>query len=264
MPKHRFTIAERYAVWLHHQRRCWLCEVPLRLAEVTVDHVIPESLAERPAQLAALLEDHDLPADFRINGFENWLPAHAHCNTAKSTRVFRMVPAHQPIFDRLIRTSAAAQRTADAVRRNVSKDKLLAKIAAAIDLDAISLTDLTEFLALFGVESRATSQGSAHAAPFVKLDNGYWLRTDEIAAEGTCACERAACVGKDRKVYCYFSRHLPAWVIGKRLYHRCYDEMVPCTRCEFTHKRGHIGKEGVCAKPYSNQEYLVDTRAAQR
>jgi hypothetical protein len=261
MPKYRFTIAERYSVWLHHERRCWLCEEPLRLAEVTIDHVIPESFLGKPVELAALLKDHDLPENFRINGFENWLPAHAHCNTAKSARVFRMVPAHQLLFDRLIRTSGAAQRTAEAVRRNVSKDKLLAKVASAIDRDAISLTDLTEFLALFGFESRAMSQVGARAAPFVKLDNGYWLRTDEIAAEGPCACERAACVDKNRKVYCYFSRHLSAWVIGKRLYHRCYDEMVQCPRCSAIHPRGHIGRAGRCAKPYSDQAHLVDTRA---
>ncbi len=261
MLKQRFTHAERYSVWMHNERRCWLCEIPLRLAEVTVDHVIPESLENTPDRLLALLTEYDLPHGFRINGFENWLPAHAHCNADKSARVFKMVPAYRPIFDRLIRIAPAAQRTADAVKRNVAKDKLLVKVATAIDGHELSLTDLTDFLRFFGVATLPIGQQPSENSSFFQLDNGYWLRREEIVAEGLCSCEREACVGQDKKVYCYFSGLLSAWVVGRHLYQRCYDEMIQCPRCSARHRRGYIGRAGSCANPYSDQEHQVDTRA---
>lgn len=149
MPKYRFSPAQRYAIWLHHEQRCWFCEEPLRLADVTVDHVIPESMQDAPEQLSSLLVDYDLPVSFQINGYENWLPTHSRCNSEKSSRVFKMVPAYRPLFDHLIRTAAAVGRTAAAVKRNVTKDKIFAKLATAIDEGDLSLTDLSDFLKLF-------------------------------------------------------------------------------------------------------------------
>jgi hypothetical protein len=263
MPKKKFSHAERYSVWLHNQRRCWWCEVPLRLAEVTVDHVIPEFLEETPEKLSKLLSEYDLPKDFQVNGFENWLPAHSHCNSEKSTRVFKLVPAYRPVFSHLIRTSAKAKRTADAVKRNVVKDKLLVKLATAIDENEVSLTDLTDFLDLFGVQSNVPTSQLAQGSSCFKLDNGYWLRREDIAAEGFCDCERSTCVGQDEKVYCYFPSHLSSWVIGRRLYHRCYDEIIQCPRCSATHRRGYVGRAGSCARPYSDQEHQVDTQGSE-
>jgi hypothetical protein len=40
MSKHSFSASERYAVWLHHEKRCWLCEEPLRLLETTIEHYL--------------------------------------------------------------------------------------------------------------------------------------------------------------------------------------------------------------------------------
>jgi len=174
-----------------------------------------------------------------------------------------MVPAYRPVFSHLIRTAAKAKRTADAVKRDVAKDKLLVKLATAIDENEMSLTDLTDFLDLFGVESHASTGQLPKGPVYFRLDNGYWIRRNEIATEGLCNCERATCVEQDEKVYCYFPSHLSPWVIGRRLYHRCYDELVQCPRCSTTHKRGYIGRAGSCASPYSDQEHQVDTQGTE-
>jgi hypothetical protein len=100
-------------------------------------------------------------------------------------------------------------------------------------------------------------KGLYGATPFV-FDDGSSALPEEIAEEGPCQCERLACVDRTQKVYCRWTRDLPAWVIRKRLYRRCYDEFVVCPRCRQTHKRGHIGRLGNCGTPYVDQEGQSD------
>lgn len=56
-----------------------------------VDHVIPESLIGKP-ELESVITQFNLPSDFDVNGFENWLPACAPCNRRKSDVVFKPSP----------------------------------------------------------------------------------------------------------------------------------------------------------------------------
>jgi hypothetical protein len=93
--------------------------------------------------------------------------------------------------------------------------------------------------------------------PFL-FDDGSAALPEEIAAEGPCQCERLACVDRPQKVYCRWTRDLPDWVIRKRLYRRCYDELIVCPRCGRNHKRGHVGRLGDCGKPYVDQDGQSD------
>jgi len=86
----------------------------------------------------------------------------------------------------------------------------------------------------------------------IPLDTGAVVLPADVVAEGLCSCERDACVDADRKVYCCWVRGLSRWVLTKRLYYRCYDELIRCPRCKRKHKRGHIGRKGTCARPYTH------------
>jgi hypothetical protein len=108
--KYSFSHAERYAVWLNHDKRCWLCNEPLRLIETTIDHVIPECLLVDDEHFRQIIDAYDLPLTFSINGFENWLPCHAHCNQRKSNTTFVFVPAYKIILDRLVRDAKKVAR----------------------------------------------------------------------------------------------------------------------------------------------------------
>lgn len=260
MSKFRFTAAQRYAIWLHHGQRCWRCREPLRLAETTVDHVIPESILNTPELLAKIVLENGLPSAFQVNGYENWLPAHSHCNREKSNRLLRMSSADMIVFETLIGKGHDVARTATAVHNNSRKDKLLAKIAHAIDAGSLSITDVSDFLTSFGFDSGTPEVDPTSEGRYLHLNNGYWVRRDSIADEGRCVCERAACVGEEDKVYCYFPSHLSAKVVRKRLFYRCYDEAIECPRCSEMHRRGYIGREGSCARPYTDQVNQVDTR----
>ncbi len=94
MARYKFSAAERYAVFTVHNEKCWLCGEPIGLLETEVDHVIPETLIGNAA-LATVLTGLGLQADFEINSFANWMPAHRRCNGEKSDTVFRSSPLIQ-------------------------------------------------------------------------------------------------------------------------------------------------------------------------
>ncbi len=87
----------------------------------------------------------------------------------------------------------------------------------------------------------------------IALDDGSVILPSRVIAQGFCSCERAACVDARAKLYCYWTKGLSRWVITKRLYRRCYDEVIRCPRCKRRHKRGHVGKRGNCLQPYVHQ-----------
>lgn len=107
MSRHNFANAERYAVFTVHRERCWLCNGPLSLNEVEVDHIIPERVEGHPT-LPEILRQLGRPADFQINSFENWMPAHGPCNRIKAGLVFEPSPMIQA------RLQFAAERAAKA------------------------------------------------------------------------------------------------------------------------------------------------------
>lgn len=92
----------------------------------------------------------------------------------------------------------------------------------------------------------------------LQLDSGIFVPVKDLVYEGPCACERQACVGHEKRIYCYFTKAQSRWVIRKKLYWRCYDEIVKCPRCFLQHPRGHIGKVNICLNPYLNQEEQLD------
>jgi hypothetical protein len=50
---------------------------------VEIDHIIPESLEQRPDQLSEALTSLGCPKDFNVNSFANWMPACRSCNGKK-------------------------------------------------------------------------------------------------------------------------------------------------------------------------------------
>lgn len=247
MNKHVFTNAERYAVWLHHEKRCWLCKEPLRLHDTTIDHYLPESLLDQPEQWARIQKTWELPKDFQINRFENWLPCHPLCNQTKGNSTFEYTPGHDLIVRRLLARSHAVRKTALSIGANTDKDKVIAYIVTALDNGNVSLEDLQ----IFAQEPPTTSE-------MIRLDTGYWLHKRDVARECECQCDRPRCVDSAVKLHLYFSTGLSQWVIQAGLYWKCYDELVTCSRCGRLHKRGHVGAVDVCGRPFRDQVNQTD------
>lgn len=119
--KRRFSYAERYAIWLCNEKRCWWCKLPLRLPEVTVDHVIPDSLQDNDAERENIFVEYGLSKNFSINSYENWLPCHNGCNQSKSTKPPAFVPGNKAILDGLKQRAYQTECTARSVLENVAK-----------------------------------------------------------------------------------------------------------------------------------------------
>lgn len=240
--KRKFTYAQRYAIWKSNEGRCGLCPEPLRLFETTVDHFFPESLLKDRTRREAALLGWGLPLPFNIDDYENWHPAHGTCNSKKRTKlpVYSISAAEvlQQIRERAPQTAKEASRIA----ANAGKDRVLASLFTAVEQGKLSLLDLQE---LIDTISRNSADAGFPAYGRL-LDQGQWVRDEDVAAEGLCTCERASCVDADRKVYCWWTRDLSEWVLTQRLHRKCYDEVISCARCGAQHVRGHTGWSVVC------------------
>ena len=231
--------------------------MPLRLHETTIDHVLPESLLDDDDQLQKVLAEYGLPKDFKINGYENWLPCHAGCNEEKGNTILEYVPGNKTIIDRLRLRAHNVERTALSVSSNINKDRVFNTIFSALERQVIGLRDLDAWISAFIYEPGKVGVPD----DYTLLDSGYLIRSEQIVREGLCCCERESRVGQSQKVYCYFQDKLSPWVIRKGLYFKCYDEVISCPRCSARHIRGHVGR-AVSAKNLTPTKIpkLIDRR----
>ena len=219
-----------------------------------MDHVLPELLLDDDEKRQTVITEYGLPKDFNINGYGNWLPCHNRCNQSKGKKTPVFVPGNKAILDRLQTRVRKAQSMALLVSSNVAKDTVFKTIFAALEQQTISVRDLDELVGAFADDPAKAGVPE----DFIILDSGYWVARDQIVREGICRCDRTTCVGRNDKVYCYFEASLSSWVVNTGLFWRCYDEIVSCPRCSEQHKRGHIGRQEICGRPYLNQESQRD------
>lgn len=149
MSIYKFSPAERAAIYSTHGERCYLCSKPLNLKTMEVDHVIPESLLKKPAELQVALNAFGLPPDFDLNSFANWLPACGPCNGKKNDLVFEPTPIVQVHLQRAIAKAAGAQvLAAETVseRRIASALNILERARDDGKLDDEVIETLSEFI----------------------------------------------------------------------------------------------------------------------
>lgn len=248
--KHRFTIPERFGVWVAHDRICSLCNEPVEYGDLEIDHYFPEHLQNSPEALALIISDFSLPDDFAINSFANWVPAHSRHNRDKSRIVPQWSPRQQHVVNNNIARAAAAARKAKKLQADASGGRTLAQVLAAITARALTLTDLLTLVDDLIVDpTRRDLPGGS-----VFLEDGRMFTGDEIVKTCVCQCDRNACVGRDRKMWCVFTTEQSDWVVRTGLFHACYDEEVRCSRCDAVHKRGYVGRRGSCAVPFSDDQ----------
>lgn len=256
MAKKIFTPYERFAIWNCHEKRCWLCTEPLSFSETTIDHFFAEDLIENNEKREQTFNEWGINEEtFQINGFENWLPSHAKCNQRKSIRVPNFIPGNSFILNNvLIPKANKVKKTFEKLLTKNKKDKTFLNLLNAIETAEISIEDVYDFL------KPISDDAALQIIPndLIILSGGYWINKKDIVSEGYCKCENEKCVGSDEKLYCYFRPELSNWTIQKGLYKQCYDELIECPRCRHLHKRGEIGKENICKRPFSNQDKQTD------
>lgn len=170
MSKYRFNYIQRFAVWKFHGSQCWWCGEPLQLQESTVDHVLPESLIDKPAELEKILAEYGLPSNFAINDYNNWVPCHDKCNKGKSAKVFKPVPMILAALENLIKNSPSVKKIEDQVKSNKKKGKIFGEFMSALESGVISKKEIVAALA----DSDLQSDEDIHI-----LAKEYNLRVDQ-------------------------------------------------------------------------------------
>lgn len=134
--KHKFTAAERFAVFNTYGDRCYLGGEKLTAVTFEVDHVIPETLLQDEAALGQVLKDFGLPDDFDLNDYGNWLPACRPCNGRKLKHVFRPTPIVQIELDRARSKAESARSRAHRAVKDAELGKAVATLAKYHELSA--------------------------------------------------------------------------------------------------------------------------------
>ncbi len=149
MSKHRFSYVERYALWKAYDGRCFYCEKPVDLRDMTVDHILPEWLSEHPAELRQLCQEYNIHENFpgfQINDFANWVPAHPlKCNVRKGDRIFpkRMTLLLLEDVQRRLRKVSQELETISQ-RRNISR--VLGSLSTAIEKKHLTVREVHKFV----------------------------------------------------------------------------------------------------------------------
>ena len=112
MSRYKFSPVERHAVYTVHGEKCYMCGRLLSVKIVEIDHVIPESLGDRPDELSKVLAELGRSPDFDLNSYENWMPACRTCNGDKHDMVWEPSLAVQRVLQKAKAKAAAAANLA--------------------------------------------------------------------------------------------------------------------------------------------------------
>ncbi|MFP5444329.1 MAG: hypothetical protein ACLGIY_12185 [Betaproteobacteria bacterium] len=94
MSTQKFSAAEREAIWLAHEKKCAYTRELLDVSNFHIDHVVAESLATDPVELAKVKSDLGLSEDFDIFGYGNLLPCRSGANLQKGSLVLDKAHTH--------------------------------------------------------------------------------------------------------------------------------------------------------------------------
>lgn len=142
MSKYKFNSSEKYTVWHTHGFKCYWCGEPLDLMNLSVDHLIPESLSTKPDEFERVKSHYSLPDTFKINDFCNWVPAHNNCNSKKSKKIFANSPAFLSFITDVMSRSTQARNAYHKLIAKRSKDKIIGRIVSDLGNSHITKEDL--------------------------------------------------------------------------------------------------------------------------
>jgi hypothetical protein len=131
MANQKFSAILREAIWIAHSKRCAYTHELVDLASMHVDHIIPEHLATKPDEFAAVRATLGLPADFELFGLENLLPAKPGANLQKGDLTLNAAGAH------FFLNIAASKKSGD--RKQHQQDKSPASVWPRLHHDSANV-----------------------------------------------------------------------------------------------------------------------------
>ena len=150
MAQQKFNNNFREALWETYGKECFHCTRELLLADMRVDHIIPEHLYHgEAAKLAAVRADIGLPDDFNILGSENLAPSCEGCNGEKSGSIL-IGRAADIKLTRIQRKLPALERNLRKKRKARDLEDVLLAVAHSIESGKFTMEEFGEqFIAIF-------------------------------------------------------------------------------------------------------------------
>jgi hypothetical protein len=87
MSQQQFSDTLKDCLWKAHRKRCFYCEKPVTFIDFEIDHLIPESLLEKPKELKEIRTKYGLNDSFEIKGNYNLAPSCGSCNRKKADKL---------------------------------------------------------------------------------------------------------------------------------------------------------------------------------
>lgn len=210
--KYQFSAAERFGVWEVYGGQCFWCGMPIEFPQTTVDHIIPETYADKPQELARIKVLYGLGDSFEINGFTNWVPAHGICNSEKGKQLFTPSPAMVAFLHEVAKRAPKAKAVSEKVIADGKKAKILARLETAIGAGIVSKSDIEELFS--GIEP-LPSEGAA-GLPILRHITPQWrvLRAEGnrlVVTDGTRVGMTSAEEEADFSWLCGNCHHYGPW-----------------------------------------------------
>jgi len=217
MTKYIFNNLERFVVWNTYGCKCFWCGEPLPFKDITIDHVLPEDLIEKPDEFQRIKINYQLQDDFDINNFCNWVPSHSNCNSRKSRSVFENSPAMIFILHKLYSKAKDVHSSYNKLQKRQDKDKIIGKLLAELEIGKISDYDLIVLLKQIN---------SRHAWKFQEIEKDkltFVPKGWEIMSEnknkrylsitnGVIAATVPTDIEPDRTWFCYNCKNYGPWM----------------------------------------------------
>jgi HNH endonuclease len=170
VPKHQFSLTERYVVFVADGGKCFWCGLPLYYADVQIDHVFPESLLGTE-DFEQIKSDYDLGDDYKINGFENWVTCHQGCNLRKRDSLPHNSPKTIFAVGQLKQRASKLEVESKKFATKRRAQGVLGALASAITAGSVKREDVLELIA----EPPQVPIGSAEPKVAIRLSKDFEL-----------------------------------------------------------------------------------------
>ncbi|OZV13544.1 hypothetical protein CIW83_03080 [Tissierella sp. P1] len=183
--------AVRFALWKVYDCREYYYGEPLDFADLEVDHIIPESLAENPTKYKEYLNLIGLNEDFELNSILNYVPTRKYINIRKSNK---LLPPH-----------AAAIALGDAMKKADKVEKIINLFNKNIEMNEI----ITHIKISFNSEQDIESIYDKLTDDMAEFENRKYVNKDDIFRPYEYSVKRISLSGflpsfRDRDASCMF------------------------------------------------------------
>lgn len=145
MSSQKFNSSQREALWLAHQKKCAYTRELLDVSSFHIDHIIPESLADKPIEFARVKTMLGIDNDFDLYGYENLLPCRAGANLQKGSIV--LDEAHTHYFLGIAASKKAeVQQNLEKIEKRMSRGKALILLQQCLERGELSPSEVAKIL----------------------------------------------------------------------------------------------------------------------